>query len=89
VPTLTEQGYKDSDVGAWQALLGPKGMPAELVALLNKQCNEIVKMPDVRARMAAIAVVPVGGEPASLGKLVAGDYARYANIVKEFGIQAD
>ena len=33
--------------------------------------------------------VTVGGEPAVLQKLIAADYARYARLVKEFGIQAD
>jgi len=89
VPTLIEQGFKDSDLGAWQALLGPKGMPADAVKLLNTHCNEILKMPDVAAKMNALSASPVGGDPDKLGKLVASDYARYGKVVKEFGIQAD
>ena len=89
VPTLAEAGFKDAEVDAWQALLGPKGMPADLVKLLNMHCNEILKMPDVVARMKAIATVPAGGDAARLGKLVADDFTRYGRIVKEFGIHAD
>ncbi|EHP37906.1 extra-cytoplasmic solute receptor [Cupriavidus basilensis OR16] len=89
VPTLAELGYKDAEVGAWQAVVGPKGMPAELVRTLNGHFNEILKMPDVVARMATIAVTAQGSDPATLGKLIASDYARYGKLVKEFGIQAD
>ena len=89
VPTLAEQGFKDADVGAWQALLGPKGMPADVVKLLNTHCNEILKMPDVIARMTALSASPVGGDAEKLGKLVASDFTRYGKVVKEFGIQAD
>lgn len=89
VPTLTELGYKDVEVGAWQAVLGPKGMSTELVGTLNKHLNEILKMPEVVARMATIATTPVGGDPAALRTLIANDYARYGKLVKEFGIQAD
>lgn len=89
VPTLAELGYKDVEVGAWQALLAPKGLPPELVKMLNAHVNDILKMPDVVARMATIAITPVGGEPATLSKLIASDSTRYAKIVKEFGIQAD
>lgn len=89
VPTLAELGYKDVEIGAWQALLGPKNMPADLVRTLNTHVNEILKMPDVVARMATIAVTPAGGEPATLSKLIAADTTRYTKIVKEFGIQAD
>ncbi|MBP0631021.1 MULTISPECIES: tripartite tricarboxylate transporter substrate binding protein [unclassified Cupriavidus] len=89
VPTLAELGYKDVEIGAWQALLGPKNMPADVVRTLNTHVNDILKMPDVVSRMATIAVTPAGGEPASLSKLIAADTTRYTKIVKEFGIQAD
>ncbi|SFP54203.1 tripartite tricarboxylate transporter substrate binding protein [Variovorax sp. 770b2] len=89
VPTLAEQGYKGAEVGAWQALMGPKGMAPDVVQLLNRHVNEILRMPDVIARMDTIALTPVGGDPARLATLVAGDYARYGKLVAEFGIKAD
>ena len=89
VPTLAELGYKDAEVAAWQGILGPKGMPAEVVNTLNRHLNEILKMPDVRDRLAKIYVEPVGGEPSTVGVVNANDHNRYAKIIKEFGIQAD
>jgi tripartite-type tricarboxylate transporter receptor subunit TctC len=89
VPTLAEQGFKGAEVGAWQALMGPKGMPAEVVQSLNRHVNEILKAPDVIARMDGLALTPVGGDPGALAKLVAGDYARYSRLVSEFGIKAE
>ena len=89
VPTLAELGYKDVDVGAWQGIMGPKGMPADVVKTLNTHLNEIIKMPDVVARMTTIATIRVGGDGAVLGKINAFDHNRYAKVIKEFGIQAD
>ena len=89
VPTLAEAGYKDAEVGAWQAFMGPKGMPPEVVRTLNGHLNEILKMPDVAARMTTLALIAEGGEPAAAGRINAADHARYAKIIKEFGIQAD
>ena len=89
VPTLDELGYKDVDVGAWQGIMGPKGMPADVVKLLNGHLNDIIKMPDVVARMTNIATIPVGGDGGVLGKINAFDHNRYAKVIKEFGIQAD
>ena len=89
VPTLDELGYKDVDVGAWQGIMGPKGMPGDVVKLLNGHLNDIIKMPDVVARMTTIATIPVGGDGAVLGKINAFDHNRYAKVIKEFGIQAD
>jgi tripartite-type tricarboxylate transporter receptor subunit TctC len=64
-------------------------MPADVVKALNGHFNEIIKMPDVMARMTTLALVPVGGAPEVLGSVNAADHHRYAKVVKEFGIQAD
>jgi tripartite-type tricarboxylate transporter receptor subunit TctC len=89
VPTLAESGVKDADVGAWQGFMAPKGVSPAIVKTLNGHLNEILKMPDVQQRMTTLALVPVGGEPEVLRERLSADYARYAKIIKEFGIQAD
>ncbi len=89
VPTLVELGYKDVEVSAWMGLLGPRDLPAPLVARLNGLMNEILKMPDVVAKMNALGVEPVGGEPAVLAKQIAADDERFGRLVKEFGITAE
>ncbi len=89
VPTLAESGYKDVNVGAWQGLMGPRNMPADVVKTLNTAMNEILKMPDVVARMTTLATIVVGGDGAVLGKVNAADHNHYAKVIKEFGIQAD
>jgi len=89
VPTLVESGIKDSEVGAWQGFMGPKGMPPEIVKTLNGHLNEIIKMPDVATRMTALALLPAGGEPAAIARATVSDFTRYGKIIKEAGIQAD
>ncbi len=89
VPTFLELGYRDMDVSAWMGLLGPKAMPVEVVQTLNRHVNEILKMPDVQARMAALGIEPVGGEPAVLARQIADDDQRFGKLVREFGIRAD
>lgn len=89
VPTLAEVGIKDVEVGAWQGFMGPKGLPADIVKVLNGHINEILKMPDVLARMTTLALVPAGGEPAALARINADHHTRYGRVIKEAGIQAD
>ena len=89
VPTLAEAGIKDVEVGAWQGFMGPKGLPADIVKVLNGHINEILKMPDVLARMTTLALVPAGGEPAALARINADHHTRYGRVIKEAGIQAD
>jgi tripartite-type tricarboxylate transporter receptor subunit TctC len=89
VPTLAEAGFKDSEVGAWQGFVGPKGLPADVVATLNGHFNEILKMPDVVTRMTTLALIPAGGEPGAVTKMIADNFTRYGKVIKEAGIQAD
>ena len=89
VPTLIELGYKDLDISAWMGLLGPRGMPPEIVRSINAHMNEVLKMPDVMARMATLGIEPIGGDPAVLVKQIAADDERFGRLVKEFGIKAE
>ena len=89
VPTLIELGYKDLDVSAWMGLLGPKGLPSEIVRTLGAHFNEILKMPDVNAKMLSLGIEPIGGDPSVLARQIAGDNERFGKLVKEFGITAE
>ncbi len=89
VPTLEEQGVRGSNLGAWQGIMGPKGMPASVVNTLNSHMNEILKMPDVLARMALATTVPTGGEPRYLGRTHETDNSRLGKVILEMGIKAD
>ncbi|MFN0163772.1 MAG: Bug family tripartite tricarboxylate transporter substrate binding protein [Burkholderiales bacterium] len=89
VPTLAESGVLDSEVIGWQGFFAPRATPAPIVRSLNEHFNEMLKMPDVLARMQTLALAPAGGDPAVLRRLVAVDYERYAKLIKELGIQAD
>ena len=89
VPTLSELGYKDSDVGAWQGFMAPKGLPADIQRTLNGHFNEILKMPDVKEKMTTLALIPAGGDPVELAKANADHNNRFGKVIKEFGIQAD
>ena len=89
VPTLAELGYPSVQIGAWQALFGPRNMPADVVETINRHCNEILKMPDVAERMTTLSMQPKGGAPAQMRELAQGDYDKYARLTREFNIRAD
>jgi tripartite-type tricarboxylate transporter receptor subunit TctC len=89
VPTLEEQGVRGANLGAWQGIMAPKGTPQRVVDLLNGHMNEILKMPDVQARMSLATTVPTGGESRYLGRTHAAEYDRMAKVIAEMGIKAD
>ncbi len=89
VPTLSELGYKDIAAGAWNGFFAPKGTPPDIIRTLNGHLNEILKMPDVVEKMAAVGAVPVGGPPADLAKINAADFQRLGKVIQELGIVAE
>ncbi|AGW93420.1 hypothetical protein N234_25645 [Ralstonia pickettii DTP0602] len=89
LPTLIEQGYKDVEVAAWLGLLGPKNLPPEIANTLNRHVNDILKMNDVKERLALLGVVPVGGAGAVLGRQIVQDDARFKALAGQFAIRVD
>ena len=89
VPTLIELGYKDVDVSAWMGLLGPKGMPVELVQALNRHFNEVLKMPDVQAKFRALSVEPLPATPAETAAFMKEEARRWGDIIRQTGVVVD
>ncbi len=58
VPSLYELGYKGVDLDSWYGIFGPKNVPPTVIKTLNEHLNEILKMPDVVARMASLGANP-------------------------------
>lgn len=88
-PSMAELGYKNINGSAWQGLFAPKGVPADIVAAVNGHMAEILKMPDVVAKMRVFGAFAKSSSPEELSRLTAHDHEYYGKVVKEFGIEAD
>jgi tripartite-type tricarboxylate transporter receptor subunit TctC len=88
VPTLREQGHA-VEGGTFFALLGPAKMSPQIVATLNREVNKVLQMPDVRERLAAIGVEPVGGSPEVLASTVSAEIQKWARLVQSRNLNFD
>ena len=61
VPTMAESGYPSFTVGAWTALLAPKGTPAAIVAKLNAAVNKALQSEPMKSTLARLGAQPRGG----------------------------
>jgi tripartite-type tricarboxylate transporter receptor subunit TctC len=87
VPTMAELGLKDFEVGTWSGLVGPRGMPADIVQKINQAVADTVNDPVIRKRL-----VDEGSEirvmsPAEFGQFVKRENVRWVKVVKDAGIQ--
>lgn len=88
VPTLAEQGYP-VEGGTFFALLGPAKMSPQIVATLNREVNKVLQMPDVREKLAAIGVEPLGGSPEVLAATVRNEVQKWARLVQARNLKFD
>ena len=79
-------GYQ---VEIWFGLLGPAGMPADVVAKLNDAVGKTLALPDLQARFQNFGVIAKGSTPKQLGDLIADEVPRWAQVVREAGIKAE
>ena len=83
VPAAVESGVLPGyDVTTWYGVFGPPGVPAPVVAKLNKALNDIVADDKVRERLVTVGVVVKGSTAAEFGAFMASEYKRW-NAVRE------
>jgi tripartite-type tricarboxylate transporter receptor subunit TctC len=86
VPTLTEQGYPNTDASNWYGLLAPAKTPAAVIAKINSAVNAAMKDPATHDKLVQSGATPVGGTPESFGTFLKTEYDKWGRVVKERGI---
>ena len=87
LPTVAESGYPGYEVTNWHGLVGPKGLPREVVERINREINEIITSEDMKKHMATEGLDPAGGTPARFGEILKSEAARWAKVVQQAGIK--
>jgi tripartite-type tricarboxylate transporter receptor subunit TctC len=82
IPTMKEAGLDGIISDTWNAISAPPKTPPAIVAKLNTEINEVLKMPDVRAHLTSLNLQPEGGPPAALAKMIAADTKRWTDVVR-------
>ena len=89
VPTSAEAGLPGFQIEFWFGLMGPAGMPAEVVSRLNTELSAIVALPDVREALARFAATPRTGTPEEFGRLNAFEITRWTKVIKDANIKVE
>ena len=89
VPTYSEAGLPGFDPYDWKAILGPKGIPLEIVSRLNTEINAIVKDKDFAAVLEADGSTALGGPPSQLAALIRSDIERWRNLIRDRKIKVE
>jgi tripartite-type tricarboxylate transporter receptor subunit TctC len=85
VPAIAEvlPGYVGD---AWHGLLAPAGTPPAIVDRIAADTAKVLAMPELRERLAALGVEPVGTTPAEFAAIVRDDHRKWGKVIRDANI---
>jgi tripartite-type tricarboxylate transporter receptor subunit TctC len=88
-PTVAEQGLPGFETGSFQGIVGPAGIPKDVVARLNGELVRVLNTADMKERLAKLGTEVRAGTPESFGSWLGTEQAKWAKVVKESGVKFD
>lgn len=89
VPVISKTGLKDFVIHNWFGLVGPAGMPPELVKRWNDELITAVASPELRQKFADNGLQIVTGTKADFDKEIAEDRAKWGKVIRDFNIKPE
>ncbi|QJR10751.1 hypothetical protein DSM104443_01820 [Usitatibacter rugosus] len=88
-PTVIEAGVPGYDVTLWHGLIGPKGMPPEIVNKINAAVVKALKLKETEDQLQNDGVAPAGGTPQQFGTTIKTEIEMWRKVVADASIKAD
>ncbi|CAM3431363.1 LacI family transcriptional regulator [Bordetella sputigena] len=89
IPTVAEALGQPFEAYSWFGLLAPAGTPPGVVDTLANALAAAAQDPGVIRQMQELGLEPVGGTPQAFAQAIAGDLAKWTDIVKRANVKAD
>ena len=89
IPTVAQAGVPGYDMVLWFGVLAPAGTPKPVVAALHREIAGILKLPDVKTRLATQGAEPVANTPEQFDAFIKAEIVKWGKVVKEAGLKVD
>lgn len=89
VPTVRELGLATMESVGFQGLVGPAGIPAEIVSRLAAELALVLARPELKAKFAGAGAEVRSSGPAEFAAFVTADNERWAKLIRERKLQLD
>ena len=88
VPAIAEvlPGF---DITAWFGIVGPAGMPRDVVDKLSAATTQVLKTPEMKDRLATIGLTPMPMAPEPFKGFIATEIVKWTRLAREANIQAE
>ncbi|QTL02145.1 tripartite tricarboxylate transporter substrate binding protein [Aquabacter sp. L1I39] len=89
VPTLAEAGVAGYEATAWQGIVGPAGLPPDIVSALSAQLRAFVADPATAEAFARIGLQPISDTPSEFAAYIRTEIGKWGPVVRATGATAD
>ena len=89
IPTISESGIPGFEAASWGGVMGPAGLPTEIVNKLNADILKILKMPDVAEKLAGLGAEIVGSTPQEFDLYLKNEIQKWGKVARDNNIQLD
>lgn len=89
IPTVSESGIPGFEAVSWGGVMGPAGMPADIVKRLNAEIIRILKLPDIAERLSSMGADIVGSSPEEFDKYLRAEISKWGKVSRENNIRLD
>lgn len=81
-PTISEALLPGYESLSWTGIAVPGGTPPAIIERLNTELNQILKQPDVQAKLAELGAQPTGGSQADFDKHISAERAKWSKLIE-------
>jgi tripartite-type tricarboxylate transporter receptor subunit TctC len=85
MPTIEEAGVMGYSSTTWYMVLGPAGMPRNVVQTLQAQLDRVLKMPDLQEKLKGAGVSVINGNSEEANTFLQSEYKKWASLIKASG----
>ncbi len=89
LPTIAESGVPGYDVTPWYGILGPAGLPPNLVMKWNREVARVIALPEMNDRFVAQGIDLEASTPEAFARLIRNEVPRWRKIVRDSGARVD
>ncbi|HYX92951.1 MAG TPA: tripartite tricarboxylate transporter substrate binding protein [Myxococcaceae bacterium] len=89
LPTIAEQGFPHFEAVSWYALMVAAGTPRDVIRKLHTETTRILRLPDVKGKLAGLGADAVGSTPEELATTIRVETARWAEVIRKQRIKPE
>jgi tripartite-type tricarboxylate transporter receptor subunit TctC len=89
IPTMAEAGFPEVEGFTWTAVVVPAGTPKDIMTKLHDLIVRALAQPDVKAKLAAMAYVPIGSSPQQCTDFFKSELAKWGKVIEQAGLKPE